>query len=383
MLSLLRAAGARKNGSSSDPVRDEEVRAGPAASRRGGGRVDARAAAAGEDGGKDGGAKNEEGDENKNKKVRQRFVPDGARGFDAGHGRGSQEQQAHRGREKGRGKMGPRRTSTSGVPERAQPVASLERRVGEPPSRSGRFARALFAAAVERRLGTAARRRPGWSCARAVVARRRPPKRTRGSSRAGRRARAGRGRRARRRGARNRTSCWEREARALRMNTEARRAIFCVVMGSEDFADALERLQKLPLAGAGPRDLPRADRTLPAARRTTRTAQTLASKLCERFPRPQAHVTAVRVGSDARGGVRGSRGSRRVSEAFPKDKGARVRRIANLARFVAGALLSGAMAPAALKGCFERRRRVRVGFSGGASRRLAGARSGACCCRRC
>jgi nucleolar MIF4G domain-containing protein 1 len=37
------------------------------------------------------------------------------------------------------------------------------------------------------------------------------------------------------------------KAKGLRMNTEARRAIFCVIMGAEDFADALERLLRLPL----------------------------------------------------------------------------------------------------------------------------------------
>ena len=32
-----------------------------------------------------------------------------------------------------------------------------------------------------------------------------------------------------------------------RMNTDVRRAIFCIIMGSEDYADASERLLKLPL----------------------------------------------------------------------------------------------------------------------------------------
>ena len=41
------------------------------------------------------------------------------------------------------------------------------------------------------------------------------------------------------------------------MNTEARRAIFCVIMGAEDFADALERLLKLPLAEKQDREVPR------------------------------------------------------------------------------------------------------------------------------
>lgn len=32
-----------------------------------------------------------------------------------------------------------------------------------------------------------------------------------------------------------------------RMNTDVRRAVFCVIMGSEDFVDASERLLRLPL----------------------------------------------------------------------------------------------------------------------------------------
>ena len=43
----------------------------------------------------------------------------------------------------------------------------------------------------------------------------------------------------------------------MRMNTETRRAIFCVVMSSEDYADCLERLLKLPLSGQGDREIVR------------------------------------------------------------------------------------------------------------------------------
>lgn len=32
-----------------------------------------------------------------------------------------------------------------------------------------------------------------------------------------------------------------------RMNTDVRRAVFCIVMGSEDYVDASERLLRLPL----------------------------------------------------------------------------------------------------------------------------------------
>ena len=43
----------------------------------------------------------------------------------------------------------------------------------------------------------------------------------------------------------------------MRMNTESRRAVFCVVMGAEDFADALDGLARLPLAEAQRREIPR------------------------------------------------------------------------------------------------------------------------------
>lgn len=36
-------------------------------------------------------------------------------------------------------------------------------------------------------------------------------------------------------------------AAAQRMNTETRRAVFCVVMGSQDYIDASEKLLRLPL----------------------------------------------------------------------------------------------------------------------------------------
>ena len=37
------------------------------------------------------------------------------------------------------------------------------------------------------------------------------------------------------------------QAARQRMNTDVRRAIFCIIMGSEDYADASERLLRLPL----------------------------------------------------------------------------------------------------------------------------------------
>lgn len=46
-------------------------------------------------------------------------------------------------------------------------------------------------------------------------------------------------------------------AAAQRMNTEARRAVFCVVMGSEDCADATEKLLRLRLPGKQDREVMR------------------------------------------------------------------------------------------------------------------------------
>lgn len=38
-------------------------------------------------------------------------------------------------------------------------------------------------------------------------------------------------------------------AAAQRMNTDARRAIFCIIMSSEDYVDAFEKLLRLDLSG--------------------------------------------------------------------------------------------------------------------------------------
>ncbi|CAL8471329.1 g10871 [Coccomyxa elongata] len=48
-----------------------------------------------------------------------------------------------------------------------------------------------------------------------------------------------------------------RAAAAQRMNTETRRAVFCVVMGAQDCADASERLLRLPLKGEAEREVVR------------------------------------------------------------------------------------------------------------------------------
>lgn len=41
------------------------------------------------------------------------------------------------------------------------------------------------------------------------------------------------------------------------MNTDARRAVFCCVMGAEDYMDAFERLLRLPLKAAQEREMVR------------------------------------------------------------------------------------------------------------------------------
>jgi nucleolar MIF4G domain-containing protein 1 len=46
-------------------------------------------------------------------------------------------------------------------------------------------------------------------------------------------------------------------AREQRMNTDFRRAVFCIVMGAEDFADALAKLMKLHIKGSQDREIAR------------------------------------------------------------------------------------------------------------------------------
>lgn len=73
------------------------------------------------------------------------------------------------------------------------------------------------------------------------------------------------------------------KAKGLRMNTEVRRAIFCVVMGAEDFADALERLLRLPLAEKQDREVPRVLLECCLQEKAYNPYyEVLASKLCER-----------------------------------------------------------------------------------------------------
>ena len=73
------------------------------------------------------------------------------------------------------------------------------------------------------------------------------------------------------------------KAKGLRMNTEARRAIFCVIMGAEDFADALDRLLGLPLADKQEREIPRVLIECCLQEKAYNPYyETLATRLCER-----------------------------------------------------------------------------------------------------
>ncbi|MCI50136.1 nucleolar MIF4G domain protein, partial [Trifolium medium] len=46
-------------------------------------------------------------------------------------------------------------------------------------------------------------------------------------------------------------------AAAQRMNTDSRRAIFCIIMSGEDYIDAFEKLLRLELPGKQDRDIMR------------------------------------------------------------------------------------------------------------------------------
>jgi len=145
------------------------------------------------------------------------------------------------------------------------------------------------------------------------------------------------------------------KAKGLRMNTEARRAIFCVIMGAEDFADAIERLLRLPLAEKQDREVPRVLLECCLQEKAYNPYyEVLASTLCER---QKKHRLTLQLcvwdqmreiaPKEVRAGAAGDdNDSGRGEEAKPAIS---VRRIANLARFVAGLLLSGALAPASLK----------------------------------
>ena len=145
------------------------------------------------------------------------------------------------------------------------------------------------------------------------------------------------------------------KAKGLRMNTEARRAIFCVIMGAEDFADALDRLLGLPLADKQEREIPRVLIECCLQEKAYNPYyETLATRLCERV---KSHRLTLQLCVWDQ--IREISPTRRNLDGFDRDYTAggadsskpkvSVRRIANLARFTAGLLVSGALAPTALK----------------------------------
>ena len=142
------------------------------------------------------------------------------------------------------------------------------------------------------------------------------------------------------------------KAKGLRMNTEARRAIFCVVMGSEDFADALDRLLKLPLADKQEREIPRVLIECCLQEKAYNPYyEVLATRLCERVKGHRLTLQLcvwdqIREVAPTNKNLDGFDRGLDSSADEPKVS---VRRIANLARFTAGLLVSGALAPGALK----------------------------------
>ena len=142
------------------------------------------------------------------------------------------------------------------------------------------------------------------------------------------------------------------KAKGLRMNTEARRAIFCVVMGSEDFADALDRLLKLPLADKQEREIPRVLIECCLQEKAYNPYyEVLATRLCERVKGHRLTLQLcvwdqIREVAPTNKNLDGF--DRKLDSSADEPK-VSVRRIANLARFTAGLLVSGALAPGALK----------------------------------
>jgi len=123
-------------------------------------------------------------------------------------------------------------------------------------------------------------------------------------------------------------------AKQMRMNTETRRAIFCVVMGADDYADALERLLRLPLADKQDREIPRV---------------LLECCLQEKAYNPYYEVLGTKLSERQR--------THRLTFQLCiwdqlkeiDDPSCSVRRISNLARFFAGLVLSNTLSPTAFK----------------------------------
>ena len=145
------------------------------------------------------------------------------------------------------------------------------------------------------------------------------------------------------------------KAKAMRMNTESRKAVFCIIMGAEDFTDALDGLLRLPLADAQHREIPRVlIECVLQEKAYNPYYETLASKLCERAPKKHRLTLQLMVWDQIRL-VAPSVAEGRDKEFGGKKSGidsaetVSVRRVAHLARFVSGLLISGAISPPALK----------------------------------
>ena len=123
-------------------------------------------------------------------------------------------------------------------------------------------------------------------------------------------------------------------AKQMRMNTETRRAIFCIVMGADDYADALERLLRLPLANKQDREIPRVLLECCLQEKAYNPYyEVLSTKLCER---QRTHRLTFQLC---------------IWDQLKEidDPSCSVRRISNLARFFAGLVLSNTLAPTAFK----------------------------------
>ena len=127
-------------------------------------------------------------------------------------------------------------------------------------------------------------------------------------------------------------------AKKMRMNTETRRAIFCVVMSSEDYADCLERLLKLPLSGQGDREIVRVILECCLQEKAFNPFYAvLTSKLVERQKR---HRLTLRLCIQDQ---------LKEIKSGENEETSSVRRVANLAKFFAHIVASNALGTNALR----------------------------------
>ncbi|CAL6357150.1 unnamed protein product [Bathycoccus prasinos] len=127
-------------------------------------------------------------------------------------------------------------------------------------------------------------------------------------------------------------------AKKMRMNTETRRAIFCVVMSSEDYADCLERLLKLPLSGQGDREIVRVILECCLQEKAFNPYYAiLTSKLVERQKR---HRLTLRLCIQDQ---------LKEIKSGENEETSSVRRVANLAKFFAHTVASNALGANALR----------------------------------